>query len=95
MLFSLYAIIKDLMMRYRSLKVIYLKCINNNYIFKVLLIVLFEPNTNVENDSITCTWNKYAICLRLLQEMLKMKNLYKIMEEKLHISVRNIFLFFF
>ncbi|XP_003247737.1 uncharacterized protein LOC100576041 [Acyrthosiphon pisum] len=52
----------------------------------VLLIVLFEPNTNVEYDSITCTWNKYAICLRLLQEMLKMKNLYKIIEEKLHIS---------
>jgi len=61
-----------------------------NYVFQVLLIVLFEPNTNVENDSNICTWNKYGICLRLLQEMLKMQNLYEIIEEKLHISVRNI-----
>lgn len=82
------------MMRYCSLKCIYFKCINTNYIFQVLLIILFEPNTNVEYDSIICKWNKYAICLRLLQEMLKMKNLYKIIEEKLHISVRNIFLIF-
>lgn len=50
------------------------------------LIVLFEPNTNVENDSVICTWNKYGICLRLLQEMLKMQNLYAIIEEKLHVS---------
>ncbi|XP_060834763.1 uncharacterized protein LOC132917839 [Rhopalosiphum padi] len=52
----------------------------------VLLMILFEPNKNVENDSIICTWNKYAICLRLLQEMLKMQNLYEIIEEKLNIS---------
>lgn len=61
----------------------------------MLLIVLFEPNKNVEKDSIICTWNKYAICLRLLQEMLKITNLYKIVEEKLHISVRNIFVIFY
>jgi len=50
-------------------------------------MILFEPNKNVENDSNICTWNKYAICLRLLQEMLKMQNLYEIIEEKLNISV--------
>lgn len=53
----------------------------------VLLMILFGPNKNVENDDFNlCTWMKYAICLRLLQEMLKMQNLYEIIEEKLNIS---------
>lgn len=59
-------------------------------------MILFGPNKNVENDDFNlCTWNKYAICLRLLQEMLKIQNLYKIIEEKLNISVRNIFITFY
>jgi len=58
-------------------------------------MILFDPNKNVENDFNLCTWNKHAICLRLLQEMLKMQNLYEIIEEKLNISVRNIFVTFY
>uniref|UniRef100_A0A2H8TVK4 Protein CIP2A n=1 Tax=Melanaphis sacchari TaxID=742174 RepID=A0A2H8TVK4_9HEMI len=52
----------------------------------VLLMILFEPNKNVENDSNICIWNKHAICLRFLQEMLKIQQLYEIIDENLNIS---------
>jgi len=48
-----------------------------------------EPS-DIENKSSTCSWDRYAACLRLLQEMLKLRNLYEKIEEKLCPSVRTI-----
>lgn len=55
---------------------------------------LKEPS-DIENKSSICTWDRYAACLRLLQEMLKLRNLYEKIEEKLSPPVRtNIFILF-
>lgn len=59
------------------------------FIFQILLNLLLEPNHNNENVPSIKSWNQCAMCFRLLQEMLKMQNLYEQIEEKLSISVRN------
>lgn len=35
-----------------------------------------------------CTWNRYAVSFSLLQEMLKLRNLYEQIEKTLSVSVR-------
>lgn len=56
----------------------------------MLLNLLFDPNHNNEKVPSIKSWNQCAISIKLLQEMLKMPNLYEQIEEKLTISVRNI-----
>lgn len=44
------------------------------------------------SDFVSSSWDRYAICLSILQEMLKQRHLQEKIEEKLDISVRNIFI---
>lgn len=63
----------------------------NHYVFQKLLIILFDSKSNLESASSISTYNRYASYLMLLQEMLKLQNLFEKIEEKLSFSVRKIF----
>lgn len=44
--------------------------------------------TSIENKSNIYSWDRCAACLKILQEMLKLRTLYEKIEEKLNPSVR-------
>lgn len=57
----------------------------------MLLICLLESINNLENVTNITTLNKYAVLFELLRDMLKIQNVYKQIEVKLSLSVRQFF----
>ncbi|XP_050419664.1 uncharacterized protein LOC126832775 [Adelges cooleyi] len=51
-----------------------------------VLFNLFDNNSNLEISCNNKTWEKYTVCFRLLQEMLKLRNLYEKIDDKLNCS---------
>ncbi|VVC31727.1 Armadillo-type fold,Armadillo-like helical [Cinara cedri] len=58
----------------------------------VLFIFVSDFCITLENATCKSVWNKYAVCFKLLRDMLKLHNLYEKIEEKLSLfSLQSIF----
>lgn len=60
-----------------------------------MISFLLEPNKNIQNEFNTNVWNKFAECLKVLQEVIKIQQFYEKVENQFSVSVRFFFILFF